>query len=1384
MKSRTFFCLSVVSAVLSVSSVAHAEILRITCDDAYTRLAVDGNFVVLGPNAANWTVFDEYNLTLRPGNHTIAIQANDLFASISMCVWVLYSDDRSRVLGSSTSFRTVATGVMPPVGWEQPGFNDAMWTPVVNCGGPAPWNLPWATAAFADPVWNTPACVPANTNPIWMRQSFSTAGCGDGIVAAPETCDDGNTTAGDGCSATCSIEMGAACTPAGIVANGGFEVGAGGGNLVGNALPSWTISAGNIDHGAAFPRTEGTKSIDLTGCMAGTIFQDVRTVVGRRYTLNFEYGANSLDNRRFAAELLRADGVTLILSQTFVAHASLLAAGTRLLAGSVSFIAADATTRIRFRTLNVDNTCAGNWLDNVHLGPNTCVIDSDGDGVNDLLDADDDNDGIVDTLEGGGRNPSLDTDNDGVLDYRDRDFAGFVDANNDGVDDRVDLDSDGIPNHLDLDADGDSVFDVIENGARDLDVNRDGRLDGNTDVDRDGLLAAMDTNDMDAANVTPRRPAIDSDMDMRIDSLDTDDDNDGVLTRVEVGAGGQFAPRNTDGTAAPGVTSDLLPDYLDVDDDGDGLLTSSELGAGGAMMPLNTDAMVPAGQGTSDAIANYLDSDDDGDGIPTSVEVTLGGMNPDPDADMAPAWLDLDSDGDTVADVIEAGAMPLIPANSDMDTNRDFLDLDSDNDCVPDRDPREAGAARTNAAIPAMNVNNNCAAPTPVCSTMTGNCVGDMDSDMDGIPNLDEVRIGSDPNNPDTDGDGLLDGREVGAGPGFMLIDTDMDGRPNFNDADDDGDGVPTRMELGAGGAMSPQNSDAMVPAGEGIGDMIPNYLDPDDDGDGIPTLVENTLEGMGGAPDMDGVPAYLDRDSDGDGIPDAIERGMNGNIPRNSDGVDRPDFLDLDSDNDSIDDQTEAGPNGLMPRNSNAMVPAGQGSSNQLPDYIDPDDDGDGIPTSVEVRLEGMLAGDGDMVPAFLDLDSDGDGVADVVERGADPAMPTNSDRMAGAGDRPDFLDTDSDDDCVLDSDMREAGMARVDPMIPNANINANCLDISLPICSAVLGRCVSDNDSDGDGVPNLIEIRNGTDPMNPDSDMDGLADGREVGAGPNFAPRDSDMDGMIDALDPDDDGDGVPTRDELGADPMMPRNSNAMVPMGEGAMNDVPDYLDPDDDGDGIPTRTERMQEGNMPVDMDMVPAYLDRDSDGDGVPDSVERGPDGMNPANSDGMAGPGAGDRPDYLDLDSDNDCVPDADMREMGGARVDPSMPSAMANNNCVAPNPVCDMTMGVCVPAAVSDAGVEAGVDDASVDSGVVSTDVPSAMDATVRDGRVTVDANGDAGIDSGSTGQGLISGDGACACRTVAGSGTSGKPSALLGLVGFAMILGSRRRRLRSLKA
>ena len=79
-----------------------------------------------------------------------------------------------------------------------------------------------------------------------------------------------------------------------------------------------------------------------------------------------------------------------------------------------------------------------------------CFEDNDGDGVDDDVDLDDDNDGILDTDEG---DDSVDTDGDGIPDNKDTDSdgdgcsdakeAGFTDANNDGEVDGTGIATDG-----------------------------------------------------------------------------------------------------------------------------------------------------------------------------------------------------------------------------------------------------------------------------------------------------------------------------------------------------------------------------------------------------------------------------------------------------------------------------------------------------------------------------------------------------------------------------------------------------------------------------------------------------------------------------------------------------------------------------------------------------------------------------------------------------------------------------------------------------------------------------------------------------------------------------------------------------------------------------
>ncbi|MDP3276656.1 MAG: MYXO-CTERM sorting domain-containing protein [Deltaproteobacteria bacterium] len=651
------------------------------------------------------------------------------------------------------------------------------------------------------------------------------------------------------------------------------------------------------------------------------------------------------------------------------------------------------------------------------------------------------------------------------------------------------------------------------------------------------------------------------------------------------------------------------------------------------------------------------------------------------------------------------------------------------------------------------------------------------------------------------------------------------------NGVDDDCDGTVDEMEAGCA-APTPFCSvarmrceecrtNAQCPATRPVcAAATGSCTDPDSDMDGIPDRVEVALGTNPNNPD-----------SDGDGVPDGVEIGTGPMfIARDSDMDGTIDALDTDDDGDGVLTRDELGPGGIMmPLNTNLMVPMGEGTSNNIPNYLDPDDDGDGIPTRVERMLEGMTEPDSDMIPAYLDRDSDGDGIPDSVEAGMTPAMPMNSD-MA---DLPDFLDTDDDNDTLLTS--AELG--------PGGYMTPRNSDSSPPMGAGMADMIPDylDTDDDGDGIPTADEVRldmSAADDFDGDgipsyydwdSDGDGLLDRVE-------GVMDRDMNGLPDFLDPSDDsdGDGVPNSVERGGCGMMMGEGDAGVgtdasvdASADGGVrcvgNDrdtdgdgIPDYLDPDDDGDGIPTAIERMLDPSMGDDFDGdgIPSYRDLDSDGDGVPDAIEGGAmrETM-PANTDG-----ATDGPDFLDLDSDNDCVPDSDMREMGAARTDASMPSAMADSNCMGATPVCDTAVGACVRCTTR-MGASVGCGMAAegqacltvMNMGMSSmtcgcqtdTDCPAAQrcntDMRVCEARPTPDAGADAGdassADGGMTGDsgmsadagmdagsfvGTLTGDGACACRVAAAPSSTGsaKAPALAMMAGLALVVAARRRR------
>jgi hypothetical protein len=170
------------------------------------------------------------------------------------------------------------------------------------------------------------------------------------------------------------------------------------------------------------------------------------------------------------------------------------------------------------------------------------------------------------------------------------------------------------------------------------------------------------------------------------------------------------------------------------------------------------------------------------------------------------------------------------------------------------------------------------------------------DSDMDGLDDEQELTItGTDPNNRDTDNDGLRDGYNP-ADPGSLGEVNVLDGAPRSDplDRDSDDDGVRDGNE----GQPDPA-SPVRDPYGDADGDGMANIVDPDSDNDGILDGTENgrtTRIAAGGVTgfeyegtdpdspnfvaDVDPVtttdPTLADTDSDGfdDGVEDSNQNG------------------------------------------------------------------------------------------------------------------------------------------------------------------------------------------------------------------------------------------------------------------------------------------------------------------------------------------------------------------------------------------------------------------------------------------------------------------------------------------------------------------------------
>jgi hypothetical protein len=389
--------------------------------------------------------------------------------------------------------------------------------------------------------------------------------------------------------------------------------------------------------------------------------------------------------------------------------------------------------------------------------------DADGDGIINAYDTDYpgfvDNNGdfINDNFQADG-----DSNGDGILNYKDPTFLymglPFKDVNGDGINDYFDSDLDGIINMLDLDSDNDGIPDVVEAGG--VDANGDGKLDNFVDTDGDGLSDQVDASLTGAYNSGVGLGAVDTDGDGVLNEFDLDSDNDGIPDVVEVGG----LDANFDGR---------IDGFVDVNKDG----ISDNIVGVNALLKTGPD----------------INNDGRADSYPYK--------NMDGDKRANP--YDLDSDGDGIVDVIEAG---FTDANFDG-----FID-----------GPRSADGWNTAKHGVPLNLLNTDGHGNPDYL--------DIDSDDDGIPDNIEGQSTNGykfPTGLDTDNDGIDDAYDLApyansfGGSGIFVYDFDMDGIPDYRDLDTDSDGIPDIVE----GNDFNRN---------GVSDDIVTLLNSDIDGDGL----------------------------------------------------------------------------------------------------------------------------------------------------------------------------------------------------------------------------------------------------------------------------------------------------------------------------------------------------------------------------------------------------------------------------------------------------------------------------------------------------------------------------------------------------------------------
>jgi|GEM_PF-1017569 len=420
--------------------------------------------------------------------------------------------------------------------------------------------------------------------------------------------------------------------------------------------------------------------------------------------------------------------------------------------------------------------------------------------------------------------------------------------------------------------------------------------------------------------------------------------------------------------------------------------------------------------------------DADEDGLPDILEIMYG---TDPDvSDFTPGTLFFaeypeDSDSDGLPDVVEENKYGTAPDSPDTDEDGMTDGWEIYHGLKFDENDSEADTDSDGFS----NIEEFKARTKPNDASSMPDSHWPKDSDNDGLPDILETDVyGTDPENPDSDGDGMTDGWEVwnGLEPSDESVDDasqdlDEDGLTNFeeyengtdpNNSDTDGDGMADKWEID--NHLNPFEDDAAE--------------DPDEDG------VSNLEEFDADSNPYDLVPpdeypvfasvTYRPKDADKDGLPDVVEEKIG--TRRNN----------ADSDGDGMNDTWEV-LNGLD------LLDPRKGLNPLDPSDASEDLDNDGF-SNIEEYKAGTYPDDETSLPDEYPADADGDGLPDVVEeylRGEYGTDPDNADSDGdGMEDGWEFFNAlDPSDPGDADQDPEEDGLTHLDEFL--AGTNPHCL-------------------------------------------------------------------------------------------------------------------------------------------------------------------------------------------------------------------------------------------------------------------------------------------------------------------------------------------------------